>query len=826
MNISKINNYMLQKKMSLVVDKRDYFQDPVNPNIVFGAIANLESWNVTISKELIEELLKVSEKDFLNKYYNPLVETFKYMKGDDVSHNNFVFQNFPESCRDISSEKLSEMRFLRYYTVIFDEVFGTDTTSQIMDGEKPEYIARPAAKAAELEVIKKAIIDDFYILNQNLIGGKLALSTLDREIVDFAINEKDINNSLIIPEEIPYKETLALMFKYDMDKQLHLDLPLNSYIDFKRTLSVLSDQDPSDKKIKLRKFTDKEKIYLLKKLERAYNNKSQLVGDQMYKDRQFIYHLGQYWKMGRYKSVCPNINSIVTKIQNNSYHVYTEARKKEEAVLSKDVIRLHDLLKNQPGEYFRRLYFMLNNAKNQEQIDIILDDAKPLASKVSNNILLSANKEIISAEHPEIVRTVFPHGNTRQAAQYESFKKPLNKKIIDRVDEICKTAMINRLSKKLDFSNEKIYISKDMKLCPVPFGVKDESGGGRTLTKGTYFDIEDQRKITLENILEDKRKDNILRLFVYKEIPEGGGFVDLSVSFLDKNCELVDQCSWTNLKTSEDGYPLAVHSGDGHDCEKGLSEFIDIDLKTLDNYAKEKNVSYIAMQIHSWNSIPFKNMKRCFAGVMRTDDMIKEKIPTQSRYKIFDPKIVKSKIDLTGSEISCIPFIYDIKKNKCIVTDIALGKSGYYSAKKNNSTEITEKLLSYAQKYDIALPAIENYPTLESCSDLVSNITRNIVNNHYPNLYELYHLAAVAGGATKEHFTINEKDATISFSWNGTITPYDRDVITKTFMTLEKDVELNSIDLDEEELKQSFNLYTDLVSDKECLLGAKIEQER
>ena len=44
--------------------------------------------------------------------------------------------------------------------------------------------------------------------------------------------------------------------------------------------------------------------------------------------------------------------------------------------------------------------------------------------------------------------------------------------------------------------------------------------------------------------------NDYLRLFVYKKISQCG-FVDLSVSFLDSECQLVDQCSWTNLKTDD-----------------------------------------------------------------------------------------------------------------------------------------------------------------------------------------------------------------------------------------------------------------------------------
>lgn len=788
-NIKKLNHLMMQKKNGILIDPHDLKSrdsDVVNPNLVFGAMANLETWGYTMDMDIVNDFLKMSEDTFLTNYYNPVVDTLKIMKGDDVSHDNFVFQNFPDSCRKIDTQTLSEMRFARYYTVLFDKYLGTDLTSMIMDGKKPDFKDRPSLETNNLEIIKKMELRDVYTLCNNLLGSKSAISELDRQLIDFAIKSDDLKNSKFIPKEIPYKETLAMMIRYDMEKPLGIDLSFSSYKDFKRTIASLSDQSPSLKKPELKKFTREEKKYLLSKLERYAKDHPRQLREDMQSDYRYAVNLSNYWKTDRYKKYAETAVKVFSDLQR-AEKIRTLAGIIGEAIKSKDIQTLIDTLKDRPGMYFRNLNFMLDNAESEELKNEILDIAKKVAIYVPNDILLNAKAQICN-EPTGIIRTAFAHGDTRKALQFETKRGRQDESVRKQVDKICTDAVIARLSTKLDFSNEKIYIAKEMKDCPMPFAIKDESAGTRTLTRGTRFEIDGLRKEdSLEKDILGIKEDHFMRLFVYKKI-QSGGFVDLSVSFLNENCELVDQCSWTNLKTSDDGRPMAVHSGDGHDCEEGLTEFIDIDLDVLEKQAREQGIRYCAMQIFSYNHIPFEQMDRCFAGVMKIDDMIKGRINENERYKLFDPKLVKTRMDLKGKEISNLPMVYDVKEHKMIVCDIAIPEYGFNHKKGMSDGEKeqrNEKLMEYAKKFNISPKSVVNMPTLESCNDIISNVARNIVNNHYPTLYDLYRMAAVAGGIKPENIVGNIQDATISFDWDGTITPYDRDVISKTFMTVE-----------------------------------------
>lgn len=789
-NIKDLNHLVIQKKNAILIDPHDLKNrdtgESVNPNIIFGAMANLETWGYTMDMDIVNDFLKMSEDIFLERYYKPLVDTLKRMKGDDVSHDNFVFQNFPDSCRKIDRQTLSEMRFARYYTVLLDEYLGTNLTSMIMDGEKPDFKDRPSLESTKLETIKKMELQDVYSLCKNLLGSKSAISELDQRLIDFALRSNDLKNSKLIPKEIPYKETLALLIRYDMKKPLGVELNFASYKDFKRTLACLSNQCPSSKKPELKTFSRKEKKYLLEKLEVYAKKHPRQLREEMQSDYRYAVNLAMYWKTDRYKEYAKNAVKVFSDLQREE-KIQTQARLIGEAIKNKDVKILVDILKDRPGMYFRTLNFMLDTAESEEMISKILKTAEKIAIHVPNDILLNTKAQICN-NPVGIIKTAFAHGDTRMALQFETKRGVQKETVKEWVNKICTNAVIARLSTKLNFNDEKIYISEKMKDCPIPFAIKDESSGTRTLTRGSRFEIEGLTKEKkLEKDILGIQEDHKMRMFVYKKIPSGG-FVDLSVSFLNENCELVDQCSWTNLKTSDYGRPLAVHSGDGYDCMKGLTEFIDIDLDVLEKQAQKQGIRYCAMQVFSYNNIPFEQMDRCFAGVMKIDDMIKGKIKENERYKLFDPKLVKTRIDLKGKEVSTLPMVYDVKEHKMIVCDIAIPKHGI-STKKGITTKEKEqrdkKLMEYAKKFNISESSVVDMPTLESCNDIISNVTRNIVNNHYPTLYDLYGMAAVAGGIRLDNIVRNKQDATISFDWDGTITPYDRDVITKTFMTVE-----------------------------------------
>jgi hypothetical protein len=99
------------------------------------------------------------------------------------------------------------------------------------------------------------------------------------------------------------------------------------------------------------------------------------------------------------------------------------------------------------------------------------------------------------------------------------------------------------------------------------------------------------------------------------------------------------------------------HSGDIQSAPHGASEFIDIQLDRL-----KPEWRYIAMQVYRYAGDRFNQMT-CHCGWM-------ERQQASSKHKTFDPKTVRSKVDLNGSGAYCIPLMVDLERQQIIYTDL------------------------------------------------------------------------------------------------------------------------------------------------------------
>ena len=131
--MNTLNYYYFNKKEKVIINEsaNDILSEKVNPNIVLGLAANLDKWGYYLDTDCIEKLFTMSEKGVVD-FYNEIKEIVKEIKGDDVDHNNVLFKNFPDSCRNIDINQLSTTRFISYYASFIDRYFGTDFVKYLM----------------------------------------------------------------------------------------------------------------------------------------------------------------------------------------------------------------------------------------------------------------------------------------------------------------------------------------------------------------------------------------------------------------------------------------------------------------------------------------------------------------------------------------------------------------------------------------------------------------------------------------------------------------------------------------------------------------------
>ena len=656
--LKKMNYFLMNKREAICVENSSeadsVLSKTVEPSIVLGFAANLDTWGYRFDQEVINKLLTLSESSVI-ELYNGLVETLKEIKGDDVDQSNFLFKNFPDSCKRIDIDTLSNNRFVSYYAALVDLIFDEDIVKEInWDGE--EITERKDANHDNIRIISLATIDDFKQIPKNLLSSRMSMSEFDKEIIDFAIENFDSKE--IIPNEIPFKENWAYIVKKEFEGKINYNVKFDTLTDMIRAAVALSDGDITlSKKPELKKFDNKTKNKLLKKLEDASKRNPDLVLNSLLKKRnqRFIDTvMKRYWHISSEKNIkkFPNLNELIEKSKTMYSNLSLAEQSKEK---HKYLMAANYYLKNSAGEFIRRLNTLVINA-NENEKEAILKLAEKNIDKVAPAVLLNVKNAALSQEN---FKTAFIKGNTAKVHAFEN-KTILDEKTANRIAKMVDDSIKRQLSNKEELGN--VYIDPNLKECPIPFAGRNNNGKNRSVERGT-------------KMLADKSK-NIIRGFCYKKYKHGG-FYDLSASFLNDKFSLIEQCSWTQLKTSEND-PISIHSGDNSNCRDGLTEFIDVNLDALkkdninklkfniekikdkekvtkitnyiDNmisndenvidgltaYAQENNdkellniiqetsekeIRYVAFQVFAWNGVPFDNMDRVFFGIMERDGM-------------------------------------------------------------------------------------------------------------------------------------------------------------------------------------------------------------
>lgn len=257
----------------------------------------------------------------------------------------------------------------------------------------------------------------------------------------------------------------------------------------------------------------------------------------------------------------------------------------------------------------------------------------------------------------------------------------------------------------------KVWIDPDLMDCPVPSQQRSASKGLFSVARGSRLPIGD---------------DNTLRFFVYWV----GRDIDLSASFHNEDFSLMEQVSYTNLRSN--GYQT-YHSGDITSAPNGACEFIDI---TIDA-AVERGARYLAMNVLVYCGPTFSEHDTCFTGWMTRS--------SPNSNEVFSPKSVQQKIDITANSHNVIPIIFDLKLRKAIWTDICLPKHAQWGGNniESNQASIEEKI--------------------EAIVD----------STHKLSLYELFEMHAAARGDV----VTTREEADQEFSISKGVTPFHIDDI-------------------------------------------------
>lgn len=645
-------------------------------NVVLATMLNAEvmQFGYMMTTKLLDTIATLKE-DKIEKLYNSILSILKDIKGGDVIYGP-MYRNFPQQVIEMSEVELYTNAFVHY----------------LSGGQwKPDYNEKPRGIAFEhvnYKILDLVTNEEYKEVFTKILSSKDSISSGDKAIVEWFIkHHPDIN----IPD-IPFKENLCMLAVAQLEKGEDISNMLKTATDVLRVITYMNDGDIS-------LATNTRFKSMRRSRRRVFVNILMNVANE----EDFARHRNKWGKLlhnlhvGDYSK---KIYDMAVNLRANK-RIVTFNSSVEEAIKNKDDAAAVKLLSQRPGEFARRFDHLIRSSTNAAHIYEAFIKVIP---KIPSRILLQLWGHLNTRDVEVTKRIVFPKGNTQRAYRLEDPIPALNEDIRTNIISAIKYRL------KSDFINKetlgKVWIDEVLKDCPIPTGQRSVSESAFTVARGTRLPFGDK---------------STLRFFIYWV----GQDIDLSASFHDENFEMINEVSYTNLRSAE---IKACHSGDITSAPNGASEFIDIDIAG----ALKHDVRYVVMNVYVYAGPTFKEHEKCYAGWMTRDAV-------QSN-EIFDPKTVEQKADLVSDAMNSIPAIFDLVERKVIWVDLTSSSRVYHGGNNLHSNKATIG------------------EVLSSMADLKNKIS----------LYDLYTLHAESRG----ELVAEKEDADTVYSLTEGVTPY------------------------------------------------------
>lgn len=555
-------------------------------------------------------------------YLDEILAAMYELKG--VKDHKAFHKNFPKQVNEMSHFELYGKAILHYVTK------GSYSPND-------EALKRAALKGEfELQEIKCLSESDMIMLTNRLIHSKEAFSEHDK--ADLEILLKNFGDKAQF-KNVTQKENLAFLIKICFEYQLEvaeLLVEIKTATDVLRLAVSFSGGDTSlAETTRFVTFKRPVRRLMLEKLNQMANLK-----EDMRRHKRAFIRLGEKLHPSEYRNAYPDAAIGFDAIRNNE-KIITFNRQVECAISESNLGEVITLLKSRPGEFARRLDYLLRNFPGEVEQKQLFHAFRQVAVQVSTPILLNMQSHFESRMNNQTARIFFPKGQKAKVFVTAETRAKIEVQTAERAIQICDEALTAQFAQKEYLG--KVFVDEELKNYTVPFANRSVNKSLQQFARGSRIKLNFQ-------------DHPILRLFIYWK----GDMVDIdsSVMLFDENYNQVSYCSYYMLR---DEALTMTHSGDITSAPNGASEFIDIQLKK----ALGIEARYAAISINSYSGIPYSELEECFVGLMNRAD-------SQSG-EIFEPKTVSQKFDLASTQKIVMPFIVDLKEQELIWCDLGMG---------------------------------------------------------------------------------------------------------------------------------------------------------
>lgn len=683
---------------------------------VFTMLSNMEAYGFTLSENAIYQLSHQSKKSLAN-IWKDTQRGMIYMTGGHQLYKP-MYPNFPEQVMSASDCELYTNALMHY----LGDWIGIRILPSYQEKKRPAFIEKIKPKMVGI-----AFDQDLEMFFKQLTMANTSISATQTQYLSDLYQhlvQKPHFKDLITSIEIPQKEILANIAAEAMHHQ-HLDWvsqKLDTPTDVLRLVAVLCHGDVSlAKPFRVGKLTRSERRQIASLIQdvfaRKLHNKEQFI-ENMFSYREQWVHVAHALHIGEYRDKYPLAFEVFSDLRENK-EPQTFNSKVKALMNAGDIQSASELLYQRPGVFARSLNELIRKAQPND-VDYVIALFAKAVDKVSTTVLIQAHS-YFKNDTEQDVRVFMPKGGLGKVFTKEQPVQPLGA-VAERMTRLIEDALVKRFSTLAPLG--KVYIDPALEKQNVPFAQRSASKALRSVSRGSRFEM-------------DSTKD-IVRLFLWwnesfkdtdgsiKQI--GRIDIDLSCVMMNEDFSVVDSCTYYHLRTKG-----VTHSGDITSAPNGACEFIDVDLKKIND-----NVRFILMSVNAFTNHLYKDVPECYAGWMERSHQMKG--------ELFDPRTVQNKVDLTSESMAVIPAVFDVKSREFIWCDLSV-PTGVI-----NNVGANSRVLSHA--------------------------VEGIVKMVKPNLYDLFAMHAKARGTIVDR----KEEADVIFSLYEGITPFHFGEITGEFM--------------------------------------------
>lgn len=695
--MDKIKYFLLEKDLSFFGNKKTNIKNDRKDEI-FYLNSILSVMGFIMSKQLIDYFSSLSIEDFKEES-KILLDSLKSAYGGDKVYNK-LFKGFPDEIPN--SKEYFFSRILNHYSNVLamvsvgkeslDGVFlscGHYVYTELFDITK--FGACPVCQCQVEELtgadqgldVEPAQVTKTKLINlieekqvkekaKNIIISKSSVSESELNFVEHVFVEFDGLENI---SSIPFKENMAFYCSLFLKNNKGINYNFETITDILRVANVCSGGDVYLLEKGNFKFKRSLRKVFLKSIEELKQKENNIVSD-MFGYRSLWLAFGEKIHVGEYKSKFPKAFNYFDILRNKKLvggfnqelEVIIENIRSGTFKTNGDsyLVKSVKFVATKPGVLARYLDFFLRFAKNKNERDQIVD----IFANVVNNLQIKTLLELesyfdyFSKNERFENRHFVPKGLDSKIVSIKEDRKALNKTTCKQIVKIVKQEVLEKMSNnefiEEEFKDKKVYLDNSLKSILIPFSMRDSSGGTMSLERGSRVPV--------------AKNSDYVRVFTYwKEKDCGRVDVDISAAFLNENFEYVSDVSYYSY-----GHNYAHFSGDIQSAPKGAAEFIDLDLKKIEEIEEYR---YIILNNFSYTGQPFSDFE-CISGVMELDkSSFNNKKPT------FQLNNVKFKVDAKKKSRMTSMFVYDIKNREMIWLDSSM-KVGVNTNAANSSSKV------------------------------------------------------------------------------------------------------------------------------------------